>query len=84
MHLLVNYELSLDVFKLRQSNLVLVLPVISSCDLLQDCKRVLRREIRNEVKRSFFDIEDNKQKYEHLQRNNDEDECDSVLEPIKY
>ena len=84
MHLLVNYELSLDVFKLRQSNLVLVFPVISSCDLLQDCKRVLGREIRNEVKRSFFDIEDNKQKYEHLQRNDDEDECDSVLEPIKY
>lgn len=61
MFLLVYLKLSLYVFKLRQGNIVLILSVINSCDLFQDNKRVLRREIDDKIIWRFFDIEDKEQ-----------------------
>ena len=58
MYRLIFIKLPLDVFQFGQSNIVLILSAISSCNLFKGSQRVLSRLIDNKIKRRFLDVED--------------------------
>lgn len=66
-------KLSLYVLQLRQSDLVLVFPTIFHSDLLQDGQRLLRRVVDDEIKWSFFYVENQKQENDNKDRQKNDD-----------